>query len=381
MMITILAGDLICALGDKKSRLNHLKAGTYKTSYKTMTIFGEDQQYPYYSLISDPPLVTLYDPIEQLIPIIEGLIKQCQLDKNALSRCGLFLGCSANDLSISHPMWLNTVERESYQIENRRVGNGNYAARLTKHFSLNTFSLTYNTACTSSANATIDAATMLEAGIIDYALVVGLEMFAPLSYEGFSSMQLLTSDCVKPFDADRSGLVLGESLAAVFLSREEVQNSEWLFKGGISCSETASVTGSKADGTGIYEVMKKTLIVSGVKVDEIDIVKAHGTGSPMGDVAEINGMKLLFQEQPKFLSFKPYIGHTLGACGVSELLLLMESVNAGFVPSTPNFQKTDDQLNWSPLQSTINCNTGTFLLNYFGFGGNNTSLIISKRVS
>ncbi|WP_342662430.1 beta-ketoacyl synthase N-terminal-like domain-containing protein [Psychromonas hadalis] len=217
--------------------------------------------------------------------------------------------------------------------------------------------------------------------MIDYALVVGLEMFAPLSYEGFSSMQLLTNNCVKPFDAERKGLVLGESLAAVFFSREEVQHSTWVFKGGISRSETASVTGSKVDGTGIFDVMQKTLTVSGVNIDDIDVVKAHGTGSPMGDVAEINGMKLLFQEQPSFFSFKPYIGHTLGACGVSELLLLMESVDAGFIPSTPNFGKTDEQLNWSPLQSTMNCHSGTFLLNYFGFGGNNTSLIISKRVS
>lgn len=300
------------------------------------------------------------------------------MDKDALSRCGLFLGCCANDLSISHPLWLNSTEPTSL-LESKRVGNGDYAARLTKHFSLNSFSLTYNTACTSSANALIDASTMLQAGVIDFALVVGLEMFAQMSYEGFSSMQLLANDCVKPFDQDRQGLVLGESLAAVFLTREEIQGSEWIFKGGVSRSETESVTGSKQDGSGIYDVMQKALIVSDVQSEQIDFVKAHGTGSPMGDVAEINGMKQLFQMVPKFFSLKPYIGHTLGACGVSELLLLIESVNAGFIPSTPNFKYCDNQLGWSPLQSKQSCLSGMFLLNYFGFGGNNTSLIISKR--
>ena len=378
-MITILGGDLICALGDKKSRLTHLKQGTYQTINRSMTIFGEQREYPYYQLSSDSPLEEFYDPIERLIPVITRLIKDLALDNKALKRCGLFLGCSANDLSISHPLWLNTIDSDSFTMENQRVGNGNYADRLSKHFSLNSFSLTYNTACTSSANALIDASTMLQGGIIDYALVIGLEMFAPVSYEGFSSMQLLAEDAVKPFDQTRKGLVLGESLAAVFLSRDDIKQSDWIFKGGISNSETESVTGSKADGSGIFDVMQKTLMSSGVTIDEIDIVKAHGTGSPMGDVAEINGMKKLFKSAPRFFSFKPYIGHTLGACGVSELLLLTECVDAGFIPSTPNFNDVDQSLNWSPLKKNVNCSSGTFLLNYFGFGGNNTSLIIEKR--
>jgi 3-oxoacyl-(acyl-carrier-protein) synthase len=378
-MISILGGDLLCALGDKETRLNHLKQGTYQTINRSMTIFDEQREYPYYQLASDAPLTDLYDPITLFIPTLARLIEKLQLDKNALSRCGLFLGCSANDLSISHPLWLNNADPEACTLTNKRVGNGDYAARLTKHFSLNSFSLTYNTACTSSANALIDASTMLQAGVIDYALVIGLEMFAQMSYEGFSSMQLLANDCVKPFDQDRQGLVLGESLAAVFLSRKEIQDSDWTFKGGVSRSETASVTGSKQDGSGIYDVMHKALISSDIKSEQIDFVKAHGTGSPMGDVAEINGMKQLFQLAPKFFSFKPYIGHTLGACGVSELLLLIESVNSGFIPSTPNFKSCDEQLGWSPLQSKQTCLSGTFLLNYFGFGGNNTSLVISKR--
>lgn len=377
-MINILGGDLLCALGDKETRLNHLQQGTYQTINRSMTIFDEQREYPYYQLINDTKLNDLYDPITLIIPTITALIEKLHLDKDALSCCGLFLGCSANDLSISHPLWLNSTELTPL-LESKRVGNGDYAARLTKHFSLNSFSLTYNTACTSSANALIDASTMLQAGVIDYALVVGLDMFTQMSYEGFSSMQLLANDCVKPFDQNRQGLVLGESLAAVFLTREELQVSEWTFKGGISRSETASVTGSKQDGSGIYDVMHKALITSDVQSDQIDFVKAHGTGSPMGDVAEINGMKKLFQIMPKFFSLKPYIGHTLGACGVSELLLLIESVNAGFIPSTPNFKTCDEQLGWSPLQSKQTCLSGTFLLNFFGFGGNNTSLVISKR--
>lgn len=380
-MITILGGDLLCALGDKKNRLQHLKNGTYQHTRKSMTIFSETQEYPYYQLATSSPLADLYDPIALIIPIIEDLIEQLTLTDQALSRCGLFLGCSANDLSISHPLWLKTAQADSFKQQKKRVGNGSYADRLVKHFNLNSFSLTYNTACTSSANAVIDATTMLESGVIDYALVVGLEMFAPFSFEGFSSMQLLAKDSVKPFDGNRQGLVLGESLAAIVLSRKDVCDSSWHITGGVSRSETASVTGSKEDGSGIYDVMKRALHQSGLTADDICIVKAHGTGSPMGDVAEINGMKKLFDKQPEFFSFKPYIGHTLGACGVSELLLLTECVNQGFIPKTVNFSCVDDQLDWSPLQEVKPCRSGSFLLNYFGFGGNNASLVIHKSLS
>lgn len=378
-MITILGGDLLCALGDKTARINHLSNGTYCTVEKSMTVFGESRDYPYYQLASEQPLAELYDPVEQLIPVIEKLIQRLQLDRGKLSCCGLFLGCSANDLSLSHPMWLNVSQPDLEVLSNERVGNGLYASRLINYFSLSSLSLTCNTACTSSANAVIDASTLLNAGLIDYALVVGFEMFAPLSFEGFSSMQLLASDKVKPFDRKRQGLILGESLAALFLSRDDIQKTPWIFKGGSSRSETASVTASKADGSGIAEVIENTLTCSSLKAEDITAVKAHGTGSPMGDVAEINGMKTVFKQQPDFFSLKPYIGHTLGACGVSELLLMMECVDHGFIPETPDFREVDEQLNWSPLTSRKACSSGLFLLNYFGFGGNNTSLIIQKE--
>lgn len=379
-MISILGGDLLCALGDKASRLQHLRNGTYNTTSKSMNILGEVRHHPYYELAIASPLEHLYDPIPLLIPIIQQLIDKLALNEHALARCGVFLGCSANDLSISHPLCLHAARSESFSLDNKRVGNGYYAERIKQHFSLNSFSLTYNTACTSSANAVIDASTMLESGVIDYALVIGLEMFAQHAFEGFSSMQLLASESVNPFGNNRQGLVLGESLAAVVLSREDVCPSPWHFKGGISRSETASVTGSKADGSGIYDVMQRALVQSQLHADDISIVKAHGTGSPMGDIAEMNGMKKIFENKPDFLSFKPYIGHTLGACGVSELLLLMECVNQGFVPGTPNVNEIDPELNWSPITVKTACNSGAFLLNYFGFGGNNTSLVIKKSL-
>ena len=89
-------------------------------------------------------------------------------------------------------------------------------------------------------------------------------------------------------------------------------------------------------------------------------------------------LRLAFSSSASFFSFKPYIGHTLGSCGASELLLMVECVDAGFVPSSPNFVHRDETLGWTPLQQKMACGSGLFMLNYFGFGGNNTSIVIEK---
>jgi 3-oxoacyl-[acyl-carrier-protein] synthase-1 len=225
----------------------------------------------------------------------------------------------------------------------------------------------------------MDAATMLEGSMIDYAIVVGFELFAPVTFEGFISMQLLEKDTVRPFDRDRSGIVLGEAISAVVLSRSDIQDAPWHYLGGISNCETHSVTGASPDGINIGEAIAEALQGAGVSSDEITAIKTHGTASELNDIAEANGMKSVFEELPPFFSLKPYIGHTLGACGCSELLLLMESVDNGFLPSSPNFITRDDALGVAPLRHAIPVKQGIFLLNYFGFGGNNTSFVVKKR--
>jgi len=124
--------------------------------------------------------------------------------------------------------------------------------------------------------------------------------------------------------------------------------------------------------------MKCALEKASTTSDEILAVKAHGTASALNDEAEINGMKKVFSSMPDFFSLKPYIGHTLGSCGSSELLLMMECADAGFIPSTPNFVTQDESLEWTPLTEKKVFQSGSLMLNYFGFGGNNTSLIIEK---
>ena len=381
-MITILGGEILSALGDKESRLEHLSSGSYHNTKKEMTtIMDERLSFEYYSIDNSARNSALSIPLSYLEDVVQKTVDKLGLDEVALSRCGLFIGSASNDLSLSLPLGQNYDNSQVETIACERIGNGYYAEHLTKTFGLNSLSLTYNTACTSSANAIIDAASMLEGGLIDYALVIGFEMFAPISFEGFVAMQLLSPEKIAPFDRDRSGIVLGEAISALVMSRDDIAPSLWRYCGSASRCETHSVTGANPDGIGISEVIKEALDDAKIKADDIQAVKAHGTASALNDEAEMNGMKRVFSSVPDFVSLKPYIGHTLGSCGSSELLLILESVDAGFIPPTPNFKNRDESLDWVPLEKKRACQKGYFLLNYFGFGGNNTSIVIEKVLS
>jgi len=91
-------------------------------------------------------------------------------------------------------------------------------------------------------------------------------------------------------------------------------------------------------------------------------------------------MRITFgQAVPPVTCVKPFIGHTAGACGVSELILFTECVKAGFIPSTPGFQEADEEMNLMPVTENREVGEGIFMLNYFGFGGNCTTLILSNK--
>jgi 3-oxoacyl-(acyl-carrier-protein) synthase len=95
-------------------------------------------------------------------------------------------------------------------------------------------------------------------------------------------------------------------------------------------------------------------------------------------MSEINAIKKVFASDLTFSVLKPYVGHTLGACGVLELAIFMSCIDDGFIPKTLNHKESIIK-EYTPLQEHKECKSGVFMLNYFGFGGNNTSVIIQKE--
>jgi 3-oxoacyl-(acyl-carrier-protein) synthase len=255
-----------------------------------------------------------------------------------------------------------------------RSGYGMLAEVLARRHGFRGFRLTFNTACSSSANAALYAARMIARGELDHALVLGTESFNRMSLLGFASLMLVSESAARAFDASRDGLILGEGVGAIVLGRARPGQAAWLC-GGANLCDTSSATNSRPEA--IARVMKAALTDAGVAPGAVSAIKAHGTSTPSNDQAEGEGMKQLFGERlPPFTSLKGHMGHTLGACGALETAGLLATLREGFLPATAGFEETDPDLGIAPERGNRPAGAGTYLLNYFGFGGNNTSLVV-----
>lgn len=234
---------------------------------------------------------------------------------------------------------------------------------------------TLNTACTSAANGLLYGARMLAAGLYERVLVLAFETPSAIAQQGFGALDLTSpSGAYRPFHPERDGLILGEAYAATLLAREPGEAPLAKLLGGFSACDTSNLTTTREDGSHIDWVMREALRSAGVDVGQIGLVKLHGTATGANDRAESNGVRLLFGDAlPPLCVLKPWLGHTLGACGLSETLLLVQSLD-----KLPGLDYADEALLPLSAEPTSVAADSLLLANFFGFGGNNASLVLQR---
>ncbi|PCH61484.1 MAG: beta-ketoacyl synthase [Gammaproteobacteria bacterium] len=350
--------------------------------------FPEPINMPWYGIATEEPR----ESPERFFRIFESVVKEAiddaRLNEVETSTMALFIGSSSYDIGIAEHLYQQDLRgakcEQAFPLP--VTGFGHLIGHLRRKLGFRGPDFSYSTACSASANALLGASRMIEAGICQHALVIGFELYNVTSLTGFNGLQLITSDRLRPFDKDRSGLVLGEGCGAIVLSAVDGNtdgagtgtDGKFVIQGGASNCDTYSVTTANPDGTSIAAVINAALFDAGVNADDITAIKAHGTGSQLNDQGESAGLNRVFLSLPPISALKPYIGHTLGACGINELVLYAGALQRGLLPKTPGFKTVDPALAITPLQTTIPAPVrGHYLFNYFGFGGNNTSLIVS----
>ncbi|MGL4317767.1 MAG: beta-ketoacyl synthase N-terminal-like domain-containing protein [Pseudomonas sp.] len=234
---------------------------------------------------------------------------------------------------------------------------------------------TLNTACTSAANGLLYGARLLASGAYSQVLVLAFETPSAIAQQGFGALDLTSpSGAYRPFHPERDGLVLGECYCATLLGLEPGPAPLARLLGGFSACDTSSLTTTREDGSHIDWVMQRALNTAGVEAGQIGLAKLHGTATGANDQAESAGMRLLYPEQmPPLAVLKPWLGHTLGACGLSETLLLLAALRQGALPS---LDYAEEALLPLPSTATYVAADALLLANFFGFGGNNASLVL-----
>lgn len=251
-------------------------------------------------------------------------------------------------------------------------------------------------ACASSNHAIIDAMTHIRLGRADIIITGGSEAsVCEAGIGGFSAMKALSSrnedptKASRPFDVDRDGFVLGEGAAALVL--EELEHAKArgakiyaeVVGGGMS-ADAYHLTAPHPDGEGAKQSMLSAIEDAGIRIEDIDYVNVHGTSTPVGDVAEINGILSTFGEHAYKLnisSTKSMTGHLLGAAGAVEALACISAITRGIIPPTINNDNLDPEID-PKLNLTLNVaqkrDVTYALSNTFGFGGHNSTVILKK---
>lgn len=376
----LLNSDIHCTLGDSVAAcLDALRQAPQAPAVLTNTDTEECLQIPY-KLLQQVPLQHAETRIlDVVMEVAERTIAGAGLNAEQRSQLGLFVGSSSFDVSVSEVLFKHELDIGDRALALRDPSFGRMANNLIKALDIRGPDFSVNTACTASANALVSAIEQIEAGLLEYALVLGVEIYNDLSALGFHSLGLLTSSVMKPFDSDRDGLVLGEGVSAVLVGRDpgDGERRFWL-RGSASLCDTHSISAAAPDGSSIRQVIEMCLQDAGLDAEAIDAIKVHGTASLSNDEAESAGMRQVFSELPPLCALKPHIGHTLGACGLNELILFCSALEAGFLVATPGISAGPGDLGVCLNQEPIALDPGNFMLNYFGFGGNNCSLILSN---
>ncbi|MCB9205179.1 MAG: beta-ketoacyl-[acyl-carrier-protein] synthase family protein [Flavobacteriales bacterium] len=259
--------------------------------------------------------------------------------------------------------------------------SGAHTERLAEHFGLRGYTDTMNTACSSSANSIMLGARLIKAGKAKRAIVGGVDSLAKYTVNGFNSLQIFSDEITRPFDANRKGLNLGEGAAYLVLEREEdaVCRNIWGEVRGYGNSNDAFHPSSMSpEAVGVRGAINGALETADLKPEYIQHVNAHGTGTENNDYTEVHGMQQVFGQIPPYVSTKSYTGHTLAAAGAIEAVYSLLSVANQEIYPTLNWQTQMPEFNSKPQTEFCKAKIDHVLSNSFGFGGNCSSLILSK---
>jgi 3-oxoacyl-[acyl-carrier-protein] synthase I len=240
-----------------------------------------------------------------------------------------------------------------------------------------------SSACSSSAKVFGSARRMIAAGLIDAAVVGGVDSLCLTTLYGFHSLQLVSSKPCKPFDVARDGISIGEAAAFALIERppESLDDGAILLLGVGESSDAYHMSAPHPEGRGARAAMLQALGDACLTATDIDYINLHGTGTPSNDSAEGKAVASVFadREQPvEASSTKGATGHTLGAAGALEAVICALSLRHGLLPGSSNTGQVEASLGFDYLCANRQRPIARVLSNSFGFGGSNCALVLGR---
>lgn len=234
-----------------------------------------------------------------------------------------------------------------------------------------------STACTSSAKPLATAQRLIAAGLVDAAVVGGIDTLCSMTLRGFFSLDSLSAGACRPFGAQRDGISIGEGGALLVLERgAEGSDAVALLEAVGESSDAYHISAPHPQGVGARLAMQRALDQAGVTAADVDYVNAHGTGTRLNDSAEAQAISALLGDSVPVVSTKGYTGHMLGGAGASEAAIALYSLLEGWVPASLGADPIDEKITINVARTRQHGRYRRALSNSFAFGGNNVSVLL-----
>ena len=237
-----------------------------------------------------------------------------------------------------------------------------------------------STACVSGLQALIVANDMIHHNYYDNVIICGGDLSSQFVIEGFTSFYALSDAPCRPFDKDRKGLNIGEAVSSIIMSnnRDLYKEIPLKFLGGCSINDANHISAPHREAEGLAKSINNTLDICSVILNDIDFINAHGTATVYNDEMEAKAFSKLKFDNIPVNSLKGYFGHTLGAAGVIETAISLQSMRNNLLLKCKGFENQDFDSKLDILTENREIQVNTILKTSSGFGGFNASAIIQK---
>jgi 3-oxoacyl-[acyl-carrier-protein] synthase-1 len=305
-------------------------------------------------------------------------------DINAF-RTGLISSTSVGGMDLTEKHFQNYNSNS----ESRKFISSHHAVdsteKIADHLGITEYTTTISTACSSAANAIMLGARLIKSGQLDRVIVGGTDGLTKFTINGFKTLMILSNTDCAPFDANRTGLNLGEAAAYLVLESDAIVKKEnkavlAYVAGYGNANDAFHQTASSENGEGAFLAMQKALTVANIQPKDINYINVHGTATPNNDISEGQAIKRIFAPViPDFSSTKAFTGHTLAAAGAIEAVYSILALQNNVMFPNLNFNTPISELQMTPVTKVTKKTLEYVLSNSFGFGGNCSTLIFSKN--
>lgn len=287
------------------------------------------------------------------------------------------------DLNKKHAFILSTTKGNVTALKDaKEAGIKNaYLHQLAKniaiHFGFVTEPIVVSNACVSGVLAVSIAKRLIQSNLYEAIFVVAGDEISEFVLSGFNSFQAMSDLPCKPYSNNRTGVTLGEATAAVLVSSNS-ENAKVKIIGDGSINDANHISGPSRTGEGLFRSIESALLEANIKVGQIDYISAHGTATPFNDEMEAIALNRLSLENTPVNSLKGYYGHTLGASGLLETVIGIQSILENKLFATLGFDALGVSQSINVIKENGTKNSRYFLKTASGFGGCNTAVLFEK---